>query len=982
MFPTLLALAEEDELPNYDAIALSPGVGWFLFGAVICLALFFLAHREAWRKLWLRMDDPRPMAAMRILFGFCALCNVNGLWELFGYLFTDEGIFDTSIAQHYRAKNQFAGFGDGTAETEPWGFFSFGAFVEWLKGPNYSLLLFDSSPTFFWTYLVIFEIAMVMFIVGWQTRWIKWVAWFLYMGIILRNTLFWEATENVYRVFFFYLLMSRCHEGWSVDNWLRCRRLAKQGRLSVPGGPGDGAGAVVDGKLYEPIYRPIPSWPRLFVMLNVAMLYCATGTLKNGPIWNRGDAFYYAFNLDHFYRLPPQNLSAYFGTTFFKLSTWVTHWWEALFPLLMLGLILRWHRREKIPPLRGWQLWMARLGLGGFVAWFYAIILYSYPVHYRAPKEGVRLFGTLYQGNDAIPVIQTIVAVAVPLLCVMVVWGYRWLRDRQDVPVERRRRAKWLDLDWVCRWVLGRRFWLMMGLIFHGHLILTMNIGWFSPGLLACYVAFLNGDELAYLTTKIGQFFNKTVRIPMPEHVRAGKAVPSADLRLPPVPDTKQARGWKVHRDGYQPSWALLGTFLGLAVLGIVRRISTDEDMWVRLNKLVENTAKFELPIELREQVPVINANWFVLMIIVLALVGVARRRSGYEFNPWFSPVILLTAWLGSVLAERELLGMIWVVLAVGVLGFGAYRIKAPAPAPIPVQDPQNGRLIPPWAYGPLGRSVASIVIIYHLCAVATTQFPEKDSWSTFRGDVGETFRYWRQTTQTEQGWGMFAPNPPRANAHLRVTVTDKNGEIYDLNTDVYACFMPGATQDICDAVYPIPWIWYTRQRKMNRRIAGSEGGAGEWYQKWHARWVCRQWELEHGELPRRVELYKITYPIPSPEEVFLNPYDAKTQYNAKGSHKLLHTTECAASIFGQLPNEIRRRHGLPEVDEKTIRTWNKHRCSAWEKKLIDEAREKEGEVDILDPRFDVCPDMPAEVRKAKFERGDEDLLLEDDAND
>ena len=972
MIPILLALAEEDELPNYEAIALSPGVGWFLFGAVICLALFFLAHRDAWRKLWLRMEDPRPMSAMRILFGICALCNVNGLWELFGYLFTDEGIFDTTVAQHFRAKNQFAGFGDGTAETEPWGFFSFGAFVEWLKGPNYSLLLFNSSPTFFWTYLVFFEIAMVMFIVGWQTKWIKWVAWFLYMGIILRNTLFWEATENVYRVFFFYLLLSRCHEGWSVDNWLRCRRLAREGRLSTPGGPGGGAGAVVDGKLYEPIYRPIPGWPRMFVILNIAMLYCATGTLKNGPVWNRGDAFYYAFNLDHFYRLPPQTLSSYFGTNFFRLSTWITHWWEALFPLVVLGLILRWHRRERIPRLQGWRLWMARVGLGGFVAWFLAIIIYSYPVHYRAPEEG--LLARL--GEDAVPLIQKIILICVPILCALVVWGYIVLRNRQDIPREQRKGAKFLDLDWVCRWPLGRRLWLMLGIIFHGHLILTMNVGWFSPGLLACYVAFLNGDELAYMTTKVGQFF---MRLPMPTYVRNGQPIPSADLRLPEVAATANSRGWKVHRDGQQASWALLFTCLGLAVLGVVRRIQTDEDMWVRLNKMVQNAAKFDLPPALADQVPVINANWFVAMIAAITLIGVVRRRRGYEFNPYFAPVILLTAWIGSVLAERELLGMGWVTLAVAVLGIGAFRLAAPAPAPVPVADSQTGHLNTPWAYGPVGRTAATIVIIYHLCAVATTQFPEKDSWSTFRGDVGEGFRIWRQSTQTEQGWGMFAPNPPRSNAHLRVTVTDSKGEVYDLNTDVYACFMPGATQEVCDAVYPIPWIWYTRQRKMNRRIAGSEGGAGEWYQKWHARWVCRQWELDHGELPRRVELYKLTYPIPSPKEVFLNPYDAKTQYNEKGSHKLLHTTECRGTVFGQLPNEIRRRHGLEEVDEKTIRTWNKHRCSAWEAKLIEDARKEEGEVDVLDPRFDVCPDMPAEVRKAKFERGEEDLLIDEE---
>jgi late competence protein required for DNA uptake (superfamily II DNA/RNA helicase) len=50
--------------------------------------------------------------------------------------------------------------------------------------------------------------------------------------------------------------------------------------------------------------------------------------------------------------------------------------------------------------------------------------------------------------------------------------------------------------------------------------------------------------------------------------------------------------------------------------------------------------------------------------------------------------------------------------------------------------------------------------------------------------------------------------------------------------------------------------------------------------------------------------------------------------------------------------------------------------------KMIEDARKQDPNVDILDPRFDVCPDMPTEVRKAKFERGDEDLLLDDDAND
>ncbi len=962
----LLALA--DEVPNYEAIALSPGVGWILFAAVVCLAMFFIAHRESWRKLWLRVDDPRPMAAMRIVFGLCALCNINGLWELFGYLFTDEGIFSTDIAQHYRARSQFAGFGDGTADTEPWGFFSFGAFFEWLEGPNYSLLLFDSSPKFFWSYLVVFEVVMLMFIVGFKTQWTKWIAWFLFMGIILRNTLFWEATENVYQVFFFYLCLSRCGEAWSVDNWLRCRKLRKQGRLSTAKGPGKGAGALVEdggaepkSRLLEPIYRPIPGWPRLLVLLNVAVLYCATGTLKNGPRWNQGNAFYYAFNLDHFYRLPPQQLSSYFATTFFRLNTWIVHWWEALFPLLVLGLVLRWHRREKIPRLTGWNLWLARLGLGGFVLFFYALILYSYPVHYRSPEGGLVLLGWLVPEERAIPVVQWIVGITLPIAATLVVLGYRWLRDRQDVPREQRGRLKGLDLDWVCRWLFGRRVWLVLGLIFHGHLILTMNIGWFSPGLLSCYLAFLNGAELGFLTTKIGQGLHKAIKVPVPDHVRAGQSVPPADLTLSRW--SAAGRRYVARRDGYAQPLAIVLTAVGLAIVAVLRRVQTDEDMWVALGKLAGKAGQ-DLPAGLLAQPVEIQPNWFVAMIAVMALVAMARRTRGFEFNPYFGPVIVLTGWLGSVLAERDLVAMSWVVGAVGVVSFLACRKPAPAPAPIPAVDPETGRVNRPWAYGPLGRTVLVIFTIYHMSAVASTQFPDKDSWSTFRGDVRRNFNDYLWTTHTTQGWGMFAPNPPTHNVFLRVTVTDQHGDIYDLNTDIYACFMPEATQEVCDAVYPIPWIWYTRQRKINRRIAGSEGGHGSWYQKWHARWVCRQWQLEHGELPKSVDLYKITYPIPAPEKVMGNPYDPKAQYNKFGHPTHLHTTNCETSVSAQLSNEVRKRHGLPETDEK-LPTWNKRRCAKWEAKLIEDARARGEEVDVLDPRFDVCPGEPKEVRKA-----------------
>ncbi|EDM78783.1 hypothetical protein PPSIR1_32332 [Plesiocystis pacifica SIR-1] len=971
---SLLALAED--VPNYDAIALSPGVGWMLLAAVTCLSLFFIAHRDSWRELFLRLDDPRPMAAMRIAFGFVALCNVNGLWELYSYLFTDEGLFPTDVAQHFRARGQFAGFGDGVAETDPWGFFSSGAAWEWIKGPNWSLLLFDSSPTFFWTYWVVLQVAMLCLIFGFQTKWIKWIAWFLYMGLILRNTLFWEATENVYRVFFLYLCLSRCGEAWSVDNWLRCRRLRKRGRLSEPGKPGEGAGAIVEGKVYEPIYRRIPGWPRMLVILNVATLYCATGTLKNGPIWNQGHAFYYSFNLDHFYRLPPQQLSALFGTTLFRLNTWVVHWWEALFPVMVLAMIVRWYRREQRPRLEGARLWLARLGLGGFVACFYAIILYSYPVHYKVPKNGLKALGFIeIPPERALLTVQLIVAAVIPLAALIVVAGFRALRRRADTPRAERGALPWLDLEWVCRWILGRRVWLLLGMIFHGHLILTMNIGWFSPGLLACYFAFLNGEELAMLLTKIGEAFHRWFRLPVPKHVAEGRWRPAADPRFPrrlrwrganagaPVDDPDLGAGKSI-RDGFRLPDKVLFTCLGVILIGVLARVYTNEDIWRSIAREVRR-AKITVPAGLLDQDTILNPNWFVAMAAVIAIVVMVMRvRAKRDFNAYFIPVLLMAVGGVAWLAAADKTHVAWGLPICGLLAFLACR------GPLDDADEaESARLASakPWAYGPVGRTVIIFLTTYHISAVATTQFPDKDSWSTFRRPINETYKHWLRTSQTTQGWGMFAPNPPRRNVFLRAIVVDQEGERWDLNTDVYACFAPDATDEICDSVYPIPWIWYSRQRKMNRRIAGSEGGKGSWYQKWHARYLCRKWELEHdGVLPQRVELYKIHYPIPAPDKVFMNAYDPKTQYNRFGNHKKIHTTNCLTAPLAQSTNEVRARYGFEPREEKDIHLWSKHRCRKWEEKLIEEARAAGAEVDVLDPRFDVCPGEPKEVERAR----------------
>jgi hypothetical protein len=170
----------------------------------------------------------------------------------------------------------------------------------------------------------------------------------------------------------------------------------------------------------------------------------------------------------------------------------------------------------------------------------------------------------------------------------------------------------------------------------------------------------------------------------------------------------------------------------------------------------------------------------------------------------------------------------------------------------------------------------------------------------------------------------MFAPNPPRSNVFMKVLVTDQDGHVWDLKTDVYA-----------EEQKPIPWIWNTRLRKMNRRIIGGESGNSGWYQKWYSRWECRQWARDHGgQMPEKVELVKVWYSIPSPEQTRKNGYYVAEELLARSGHeKVAYTAECRKEVQGQLPNFIRERDGLPLLEEGEDKPWHKHKRAAWEKR-------------------------------------------------
>ncbi len=771
----LLALAEA-RVPNDAALLLGPAIGWWLLAGAVVVATMFIVQADRWRRWWLTMEDPRSMALFRIVFAFFTICNLNGLWEYFHFLFTDEGIMPADVARQVFAAKQFEGFGDGFVEGEPWGFFDANGVLQFLSGPKYSLLYFWDTPTAFWIHLWAFEIAAFCLMIGFRTRTAGIATFVLMNSIFHRNHLFWEGTELVYRVFLAILVLSRSGHAYSVDNWLRRRKLRKQ---NVP----------------HPAHLKIPSWPRRLAMLQLATIYCYTGVVKNGAVWAHGDAFYYALNMDHFYRFYPQPMSALLGSNVFRVMTWVTHWWEAFFPLVLVGLITRWAVAERLPALRGWRLWTVRACWTALAGVVLAVCVIAWPVHVAPGSVG-----------------QFVVAWIGLVAIIGTVWWRMGERGRV----------------WFCTWFLGRRVWLFLAVVFQSHVFVMMNIGHFQTGMTAALIPFLGGREVASILRGLGQRLARLGVPWIPADIARGE---------PPVPAEDPP---PAHRDDAVLSLPVLGTALGLGVLGVLLRVA-------------------ELPA------------WWLAWIAALGVVLVAAVR-------------------GSLRVRR-----------------GAGSIDDAAPS---------------WAYGPVGRALVGSLVVWQLVAVATWLVPDKDCVRSFREPARRVFAKWLTVTQTDQAWGMFAPNPPRNNVFLEVLVTDANGDVWDMRTDVYAAERK-----------PIPWIWNDRMRKMNRRIIGGESGPTEWYRKWHARWYCRQWALEHdGVAPREVSLVKLSYKIPSPDQVFENGwYSPEELLERTGTKTVEYTEQCATAVMGQLPDALRERHGLPPLPaDERYRPWVKRKLVKW----------------------------------------------------
>lgn len=910
---------KDDKVPNEEAVAMAPTVGWLLLAAVLSIFVLLIVNSERWRRWWLTVEDPRSIGIYRIVFGFFVICNMNDFYEYWTFLFTDEGIFTADVARQVHASAQFEGFGDGLTEDSPWGFFDLHAVWTFLKGPKYSLLYFWDSPKAFWIHMGAFQLCAVLFMIGFRTRLMGVLTFFLMNSIFFRNHLFWEGTELVYRVYLAYLLCAKSGHAYSVDNWLRCRKLRKKKLLSEPGGPGDGAGLAPDDdhpKGLQAIYRLIPAWPRRLAIVQLGATYACTGILKNGSVWAKGDAVYYAWNMDHFYRFYPQQLSAWFGTNFLRIASWQAHWGESLFIISVLGVLAHWSASETFRPNRGLRAVVTNVCWASIIGLCAAVLWVTWPVHFtpNVPRWAFVTGFVLVLGGF---------------------WaGWRFLGKR---PLQVRGRiGLWLVWGGVIA-LVNLLLWLLLFPLLNNRQQMMVPIILNKVGIMAGWTAIAIGVPLL-----VGKF--------LPGVVTKVRGLPGVrHFITDDFLDNKHEVGRQ-----WVASW-ILGRRIWLTWhISLMGGIFT-----------LMNIGQFQTGMLSQTFVFIYGAE------VAIGLHAIARWRGWTSRSkpvpaedptlphlrrdaarmPQSAMLIALGIFLIGVLVRVKFqpewdwrwiwLGGLAFMAGVGVWVYVSSRGKRlPTPTKAGehygVYAPEGNGLQSdgaypkmPWAYGPFGRFVISCLLTWHITGVTVWLTPDKYCLRTWRGDARKVWLKWLTVTQTDQGWGMFAPNPPRSNVFLKVLVTDADGEVFDLKTDVYA-----------PERKPIPWIWNDRMRKMNRRIIGGESGNSQWYRKWYTRHICRQWALEHeGNAPKKVELIKMWYRMPSPEETLRKGWYIPEKLLADaGAEKLEHTEVCKRTVMGQLRDEVRERHGLPPLpDGWKYKPWLKHKKKKWEKKRAKE---------------------------------------------
>lgn len=283
-------------------------------------------YPSMWSRFWHQPVRAERLAFMRILLGIALLAQ-----QFLEYL--------PNLAEFY-----------GPEGIAPAGLTDASQLHYWY----WTLLIFNTDDmTTISIVFAIWVLITILFTVGFWTRLMNVAVWFLTFCFCARNYFLLDGGDDTLQICIFLLMLSPSGRAFSIDAWLRRRRGLDQG----------------------PVYTV--AWPVRLIQIQLCVIYCTTGLVKlkgtglfEGTWWS-GTSIHYALNYLTMSRYSYASLPLPISLT--AVMSWVTVWWEALFPLLVLSRYTRkWTLLMGISFHIG--IWLT-LAIGWFG--FYMIALYG-----------------------------------------------------------------------------------------------------------------------------------------------------------------------------------------------------------------------------------------------------------------------------------------------------------------------------------------------------------------------------------------------------------------------------------------------------------------------------------------------------------------------------------------------------------------------------------------------------------------------------
>ncbi len=492
----MLAMFKADEVDVSAHLEQATDLGLYGIGLAF---VFFALRPELWRRLWFTRVDPRPVALMRIAFGLVVFVTFYDLlfamnpleFSVARFLFTDEGLWLTDMAR--------TNYGGGLRDVyDPeHGFQNWYDPLQLLWG-KFTVLHLNSAPAFSMTLYYVMLGCITSMIFGFRTRLVTIVAFVLVETFYRYSPIFYTGGDTVVRVFLFLGMFTRWGEAYSVDSWLRRKALLFRGtrsellssarigagwrlvRFLVLGFLGVWRESKGEPSSTIPSLRTIPAWPIRLMMLQLSIIYIATGILKSGSTWKDGTALYFALNLDHFYRVPASGLVTFMHWILVLPNTAIfVRWWEMLFPVVAIGAALNAYERERITG--EWPkaaMWRKLTSVAVFLAaWAMLAWVLGAAGMYFLPKE---IQSHIHPAQRH--AVYGWVLMAVPVVCLALYWVTRLFAPK---------------VLWFFRcWVIGKRFWLVFGFGLHIGIDVGMNVGTFAEVMMSVYLCWLSGPEV------------------------------------------------------------------------------------------------------------------------------------------------------------------------------------------------------------------------------------------------------------------------------------------------------------------------------------------------------------------------------------------------------------------------------------------------------------------------------------------------------